>query len=83
MLAQIYTEALLRYVFFAFQAVFGVERNYLESAYTKFFIKASTSAQFQYPRTISRPSVDDVVRSLYDDAGKRKLTKERKKQQKT
>lgn len=51
-----------------FQEVYAVEENYLDEAYDSFFRPSEISNQFDYEQTSS--GRDDVVESLYKDAGK-------------
>lgn len=49
-------------------AIYGVEENYLDSTYTKFFQPQEISTQFNYELTSDNKP--NVIKSLFTDAGK-------------
>lgn len=49
-------------------SIYGVEENYLQQTYSRFYRASEISDQFEY---VSTPDgKDDVVTSLFQDAGK-------------
>jgi hypothetical protein len=49
--------------------VTGVDPSFLSSCFTKFYLPTEVDDQFKYHSVLSTKK-PDVVRSLYDDAGK-------------
>lgn len=53
--------------------VWAVDKSFLNSIYTEFSIPTEVCSQFEYQPVPSYPSKQDIVASLYDDAGKQVL----------
>ena len=50
--------------------MYGVESNYLDEAYVRFFQPTEVTGQFSYDKTSD--DKDDIVYSLYKNAGQRR-----------
>ena len=53
--------------------VYGVEEDFLNTIYNEFVIFSEETDQFEYSGLPDDPTVPNLIRSLYDDAGKQKL----------
>lgn len=54
----------------------ALEREYLDAAYTRYYVPEELDPAFEYELT-APPQRRDLVRSLYDDAGQARLPEER------
>lgn len=54
--------------------IYGMDKDYLNTAYGEYFIPSEISNQFNYNGIIDDNSKPDIIRSLYTDAGKQVLS---------